>query len=152
MCCHVTFDVDMEDFCHKAWIVAGGHMTKAPATLTYASIMSQETMQTALLVAVLKFGDDCGQKAIIVRALYGLKSSGAAFRAHLASCLHETGYHSYPTESNLWLKEQTDGWVGVTTPVSSVMQMTCLWSSITLSASWTRMTVSFPSNLTHWSP
>ena len=49
----MTFDVEMEDFCHKAWIVAGQHMTKAPATLTYASIMSKETMQIALLVAVL---------------------------------------------------------------------------------------------------
>jgi len=32
-----------------------------------------------------EFGSDTGKSAIIVRALYGLKSAGAAFRAHLAS-------------------------------------------------------------------
>ena len=80
-------------------LVAGGHATKAPATLTYASIMSRETMRIALLMAALnnidiwaadvlnayitapcqekilttlgkEFGDDCGRKAIVVRALY----------------------------------------------------------------------------------
>ncbi len=49
----MIFDVKMEDFRRKARLVAGGHMTKAPATLTYASVMSQETMCIALLVAAL---------------------------------------------------------------------------------------------------
>ncbi|KAL7501877.1 hypothetical protein ACHAXN_000050, partial [Cyclotella atomus] len=30
--CHMVFDVKMEDFCREARLVAGGHMTKAPAT------------------------------------------------------------------------------------------------------------------------
>eukprot|EP00804_Cyclotella_cryptica_P004627 CCRYP_006943-RA/>CCRYP_006943-RA protein AED:0.44 eAED:0.44 QI:0/0/0/1/0/0/2/0/122 len=55
-----------------------------------------------------EFGDDCGKKAIVVRALYGLKSSGAAFRAHLAGCMREMGYKSCPADPDLWLKEQTD--------------------------------------------
>ena len=55
-----------------------------------------------------EFGDDCGRKAIVVRALYGLKSSGAAFRAHLAGCMREMGYVSCPADPDLWLKEQTD--------------------------------------------
>ncbi|KAL7474714.1 hypothetical protein ACHAW6_000673 [Cyclotella cf. meneghiniana] len=53
MKCHMIFDVKMEDFCRKARLVVGGHMTKAPATLTYASVMSQETMRIALLIAAL---------------------------------------------------------------------------------------------------
>ncbi len=32
-----------------------------------------------------EFGQDAGKSAVIVRALYGLKSACAAFRAHLAS-------------------------------------------------------------------
>ncbi len=28
--CHMKFDVKMEDFCQKAWLVAGGHMTDVP--------------------------------------------------------------------------------------------------------------------------
>ena len=31
-----------------------------------------------------EFGDDQGKRAIVVRALYGLKSAGASFRNHLA--------------------------------------------------------------------
>ncbi|KAL7475891.1 hypothetical protein ACHAW6_001785 [Cyclotella cf. meneghiniana] len=95
MKCHMIVDVKMEDFCRKAWLVARGHMTKAPATLTHASIVFRETVHIALLVAALndidiwaadvlnayitmscgkkiwttlgkEFGDNCGRKAIIV--------------------------------------------------------------------------------------
>ena len=34
-----------------------------------------------------EFGEDAGKRAIIVRALYGLKSAGASFRNHLADCM-----------------------------------------------------------------
>ena len=43
----------MEDFRCKARLVAGGHMTKAPATITYASVVSRETVRIALLMAAL---------------------------------------------------------------------------------------------------
>eukprot|EP01082_Thalassiosira_pseudonana_P012046 g10260.t1 g10260 contig4:1535094-1535339(+) len=39
-----------------------------------------------------EFGSDCGKKAIIVRALYGLKSAGAAFHSHLGECMRNLGY------------------------------------------------------------
>ena len=51
--CHMIFDIKMEDFHHKARLVAGGHATKAPATLTYTSVMSRETVCIALLLAAL---------------------------------------------------------------------------------------------------
>ena len=38
--CHMVFDIKMEDFCPKARLVAGGHMTKAPPTITYSSVVS----------------------------------------------------------------------------------------------------------------
>ena len=53
MKCHMIFDVKMDDFCINAWLVAGGHMAKVPATLTYASIVSLETVCIALIVAAL---------------------------------------------------------------------------------------------------
>jgi hypothetical protein len=34
-----------------------------------------------------EFGDDAGKRALNMRALYGLKSAGAAFRNHLAECM-----------------------------------------------------------------
>jgi hypothetical protein len=51
--CHMIFDIKMEDFRRKARLVARGHVTKAPATLTYASVVSRETIRIALLLAVL---------------------------------------------------------------------------------------------------
>eukprot|EP00970_Alexandrium_tamarense_P017104 scaffold8306_cov156-Alexandrium_tamarense.AAC.1 len=92
--CHMIFDVKMEDFRRKARLVAGGHTTEAPPTLTYASVVSHETVRIALTMAALhglpimaadvmnayvtapnkekiwstlgpEFGSDCGKKAII---------------------------------------------------------------------------------------
>ena len=42
--CHLVFEIKLDGLCRKAQLVAGGHMTKAPAVMTYASIMSQETV------------------------------------------------------------------------------------------------------------
>ena len=43
---------------------------------------------------------------MIVRALYGLKSSGAAFRSHLAKCMESLGNASCKTDLDLWLKPE----------------------------------------------
>ena len=40
----------------------------------------------------LEFGPEHGKVMLVVRALYGLKLCGAAFRALLAEQLHELGY------------------------------------------------------------
>ncbi|KAL7480720.1 hypothetical protein ACHAW6_006385 [Cyclotella cf. meneghiniana] len=53
MKCYMIFDVKMEDICCKTRLEAKGHVTKAPAILTYASVMSRETVCIALLVAAL---------------------------------------------------------------------------------------------------
>jgi hypothetical protein len=41
--CYMIFDMKIEDFIQKARLVAGGHRTKAPATITYASVVSRCT-------------------------------------------------------------------------------------------------------------
>ena len=121
--CHLIFDVKMEDFRRKAQLVAGGHMTETPKCMTYSIFAGRETVRIALTIAALnylqvkagdvmnayvtapcsekiwtvlgkEFGTDQGKKAIIVRAIYGLKSSGAAFHAHLADCMRSMGYTS----------------------------------------------------------
>ena len=51
--CHMIFDVKMEDFHQKARLAAGGHRTEAPATITYASVVSRETVRIAHLMAAL---------------------------------------------------------------------------------------------------
>jgi hypothetical protein len=134
--CHMIFDIKMEDFCRKARLVARGHRTKAPTTITYASAVSHETVCIAVLMAALnvlevkigdvlntyitapvtkkvwtvlgpKFGSNAGKSAVIVRTLYGLKSAGAAFHTHLASFMCQMGYISCKADPNLWYKAVT---------------------------------------------
>jgi hypothetical protein len=116
--CHIIFDVKM-DFTRKARFVAGGHMTETPSSLTYSSVVSRESVKIAFLVAALNdidimscdignaylnapcrekiwflAGAECGSCAgmvcKLVRALYGLKSSGAAWRAMFSTFIKES--------------------------------------------------------------
>jgi hypothetical protein len=111
--CHMIFDVKMEDFQRKARFVAGGHTADTPHAITYASVVSRESVRVEITLADLneldvnmadienayltapitekvwtvtgpEFGDDAGKHALIVRALCALKSAGADFRNHLA--------------------------------------------------------------------
>jgi hypothetical protein len=50
--CHLVFDVKM-DFTRKARFVAGGHVTEPPASITYASVISRDSVQIAFLIAAL---------------------------------------------------------------------------------------------------
>ena len=134
MKCHMIFDIKMgENFRRKARMVAGGHMTEAPAILTYSSVVSRDSVRIALTIAALndlkvlscdiqnayltakcrekiwtiagpEFGSDQGKIMIIVRALYGLKSSGAAFRAHLAETLHDLGYKPTKADPDVYIR------------------------------------------------
>ena len=110
-------------------------MTDTPAAITYASVVSREILRFALVLAVLKslevkcgdvmnscitapitekvwtilgpeFGADQGKKAIIVRELYGIKSSGAAFRSHLCICMKGLGYTPCLADPDLWYKSE----------------------------------------------
>ena len=51
--CHMIFDVKMEDFLRRACFVPASHMTSAPADMTYAIILSRETVHVALTIAAL---------------------------------------------------------------------------------------------------
>jgi hypothetical protein len=135
--CHMIFDVKMEDFRRKARLVAGGQVTDVPKCMTYSSVVSRETVRIALTLAALnsldvraadimnayvtapcsekiwtvlgpEWGALQGKKAIIVRALYGLKSSGAAFHKHLADCMTAIGYSPCLADPDLWMKPECD--------------------------------------------
>jgi hypothetical protein len=55
-----------------------------------------------------EWGADAGKRAIIVRALYGLKSSGAAYRKHLASYLRSLGFKSCLADPDVWMRLADD--------------------------------------------
>jgi len=133
--CHMIFDIKMDgDFTRKARFVAGGHTTEAPSSSTYSSVVSRESVRIAFLVAALndlevfaadignaylnapcrekiwtragkEFGSDEGCIMIIVRALYGLKTSGAAWRAAFAQKLVEMGYKSSKADPDVWIRQ-----------------------------------------------
>jgi hypothetical protein len=134
--CHMIVDVKMEDFRRKARFVDGGHTTDTPHAMTYASVVSRESLRIALTLAALndmdgkmadienayltapttekvltvlgpEFGNDAGKRALIVRDLYGLKSAGAAFRNHLAECMKHLGWHPCRSDRDLWMKAET---------------------------------------------
>ena len=52
--CTMIFDLKLEDFRCKALLVARGHMTATPATMTYVSVVSCESASIALRLADLK--------------------------------------------------------------------------------------------------
>jgi len=56
-------------------------------------------------IANIKTGKDCGKVLIITRALYGLKSSEAAWRAKLAETLMSLGFKSSRADPDAWLRE-----------------------------------------------
>jgi hypothetical protein len=130
--CHVIFDVKM-DFTRKARFVAGGHLTEAPGSITYSSVVSRDSIRLAFLIAGLndldvlagdvtnaylnapcrekiwfegqiETGEDHGKVLVITRALYGLKSSGAAWRADLAATLRDLHFSSTQADPDVWIR------------------------------------------------
>jgi hypothetical protein len=53
-----------------------------------------------------EFGSDAGKTAIVVRALYGVKSAGASFRNHLADCMKHLGFAPCLTDPDLWMQAE----------------------------------------------
>ena len=99
---------------------------KLPTSVTYSSVVSRDSVRIALTIASLNslevsacdignaylnascreklwtvacpaFGSERGAVMIIARALYGLKSSGAAWRSTLAQTMEALGYK--PTQA-----------------------------------------------------
>ena len=130
--CHMIFDIKIgENFCRKAQLVAGGHTTEAPATLTYSLVVSRDSIWIALTVVALnelevmacniqnaylttdcckkiwtragpEFGLEASTIMFIRKALYGLRSSGATFRAHLAETLYDIGFVPTRADPDVW--------------------------------------------------
>ena len=99
-------------------MVAGGNKTVTSAALTDASFVSRDSVRIALTIAVLsdlevmacniqnayltakccekictpagpEFGSESDEIMVVVQALYGLKSYGAAFKSLLAERLYD---------------------------------------------------------------
>ena len=130
---HLIFDVKM-DLTRKARLVADGHKTPDPVESTFAGVVSRETVRIALTYASLlglnvfsadiqnayilapttekywivcgpEFGsEDKGKRAIVRRALCGMKSAGRDFRNHLRDCMDHLGYTPCRADPDMWMR------------------------------------------------
>ena len=128
----MKFDLKINFTC-KARLVTGGHLTGPPTTLTYSSVVSRESVRQAFLISALndlnilnadignafinsmtkekvytaagkEFGECTGQTIFITRALYCLKSSGAAWRSHLVETLRDMNFKSSYADPDVWMR------------------------------------------------
>lgn len=130
---HIVFDIKM-DFTRKARLVAGGHVTDPPSALTYSSVVSRDSVRLIFLAAALndldiksadvrnaylnaptqekywaragpEFGSNEGRRVLIIRALYGLKGSAAAWRSFFAAALRQMGWKSCEkADPDVWMR------------------------------------------------
>jgi len=125
------------DLRHKARLVAGGHMTEPPKDSVYCGVVSLRSMRLALLIGELngletmvgdignayleaytkekvyfiagkEFGELEGHLLIIVKALYGLRTSGARFHERLADTLRDMGFTPSLADPDLWIRDAGD--------------------------------------------
>ena len=118
----------------RARMIAGGHTMRTPSLVTYNSMVLQDWLIFMLIVADLNELDlhsedikndyltaPCREKIwtgaglefriyegkifVVVRALYGLKSSGAPFRAFLAERLNNMGFKSSVKYPDVWYRD-----------------------------------------------
>ena len=111
--------------------MAGDHTTEAPATLTYSLVVSRDSVRIALTVAALneleviscdiqnayltakcreniwtqagpEFGSEASTIMFIRKALYGLRSSGVVFQAHLVETLYDTRFIPTRADPDVW--------------------------------------------------
>ena len=124
---YIIFDIKIDGkFTRKARLVVGGRKNP-PSSITYLSVVAQDSIRFDFLIVVLnnldilacdinntylhakyrgklwtkvgsKFGNEQGSIILIIRALYGLKSSGPAQRLKSADTLMDIG--DAPSESD----------------------------------------------------
>jgi hypothetical protein len=133
---HMIFDINC-DFTRKARFVAGGHWTNAPDSITYSSVVTRDSVRIGFLLAALndldilaadvgntylqaparekvhttagpEFGaSNVGKTVINVRAMYGLKSSGAAWHAKLSETLRGMNFRPSYADPDVWMRPAT---------------------------------------------
>lgn len=69
--------------------------------------LNASTTEKLYTVAGTEFGEDKGKTLIIRKALYGLKSSGAAYRKHFAESLTQMGFKPCYADNDVWMRPAT---------------------------------------------
>ena len=129
---HLTCDVKM-DFSRKAQWVLGGYKMPDPLCSQFAGVVTRESVRIVFLYATLNNLDICaarirnaylqapsswkdyiicvpefglenvGKVALVLRAIYGGKTSGQDCWSHLRSCMHHLGFQLCPVDRDVWM-------------------------------------------------
>jgi hypothetical protein len=120
-------------------MVADGHLTDVPLDIVYSGVVSlrglrthvflselngldtwatnignpyleAETKERLYIIAGAKFGEIEGHTLVIVKALYGLQSSGLCWHERFADCLRDMGFYPSKAESNIWMRPNGDAY------------------------------------------
>ena len=134
---HYVFDVK-HDGRHKARLVAGGHLTPIPIESVYSGVVSlrgfrivlalgelngmdvwstdignaylcANTEELLFVVAGPEFGELEGHILLVIKALYGLRTSGKRWNERFADCLRQEGFVQCKAEPEIWLRKSADG-------------------------------------------
>jgi hypothetical protein len=129
---HLVYDCK-HDGRHKARMVADGHLTDIPLESVYSGVVSLRglrivtflselngldlwatdisnayleafTMERNYIVAGPEFGQLEGHYLIIVKALYGLRTSGLRWHERFTDCLCNEGFSSCKAEPDIWMR------------------------------------------------
>jgi hypothetical protein len=147
---HFVFAVK-HDLRHKARLVAGGHLTDPNTTDSkYSSVVSLRSMRIAIAAGELnglflmvgdissayleaftlekvtfiagpEFGPLAGHLLIIVRALYGLRTSGARWHDRYADVMHLMGFSPCKADPDVWMRDCTTHYEYVLVYVDDIM-------------------------------
>jgi len=128
---HMVYDVK-HDGRHRARLVADGHLTDVPLESVYSGVVSLRsvrmvsfaaelndlelwatdigsayleayTKEKLYIVAGPEFGELEGHVLLIIKALYGLKTSGARWHERLAAVLREMKFVPCKSDPDVWM-------------------------------------------------
>lgn len=133
---HFVYDVK-PDLRRKARLVADGHLTEIPISSVYSSVVSLKGLKITIFIAELNqletwctdvgnayleaftdemvyiiadaaFRDRAGHTLVIIKALYGLKSSGKRWWERCSEILNDMGFQPSKAEDDIWMKDMGD--------------------------------------------
>ena len=122
---------------HKARVVAGGHRTEVPVDSVYSGVVSLAGVRIVTLLAELndmelwgtdignaylesytkekvafiagpEFGEFNGHTFVILKAMYGLRSSGARWHDRLFDSLSGMGFTPCKSDPDIWMRACVD--------------------------------------------
>jgi hypothetical protein len=145
---HFVYDVK-HNGCHKARLVAGGHLTDVPVDSVYSGVVLLQNLCICVFLAELNnlqvhaagvgngyleaetkekvyitggpgFGDLEGHTLIIHKALYGLRSSGLNWHERFANTLRDMGFVPSKADTDIWMRRNSDLWEYIATYVDDL--------------------------------